>query len=74
METLEVLQKTQRTIDQNHFERLQEILAPWKQNVRKLELVKYFCIEVITLKRNTFNLGFKTQFYAFIKYALDLPE
>jgi len=33
MKTLKDLQKAWRTIAQDHFKRLQEILAPWRHNI-----------------------------------------
>jgi len=41
--TLKDLQKVWRTIAQDHFERLQESLALWKQNINKGGLAQDIC-------------------------------
>jgi len=48
--TLKDLEKAWRTITQDHFKRLQESLAAWKQNILKMkERIKSFHCTVILL-------------------------
>ena len=41
--TLKDLHKTWRTIAQDHFERLQQTLDPWRQNIKKRGMAQNVC-------------------------------